>query len=65
MTTVAQLVAKLQALPQDLEVIIRHSAQCCCGECFMPLDDFGDDPAPTVERPYGHGQDGNTEKVVL
>ena len=65
MTTVAQLIEKLQAMPQDLEVVIRHSAQCCCGECFMPLDDFGDDPDPTVERPYGHGQNGEAQKVVL
>lgn len=64
-TTVAQLITRLQALPQDMEVIIRHSAQQHCAECFMPLDDFGDDPTPTVERPYEHGQDGNTERVVL
>jgi hypothetical protein len=61
---VAQLIAKLQALPQDLEVIVRHSAQCCCGECFLAKDDFSD-PDPSVERPYGIGQDGNIEKVVI
>lgn len=62
---VSQLIAKLQALPQDMEVVICRPASCCCGDCFLPLDDYSDDPSPAVEKPYGHGQDGTVEKVVL
>lgn len=61
---VAELITKLQALPQDMEVTVCRPASCCCGDCFLPLDDYSD-PYLSKERPYGHGQDGNVEKVVL
>lgn len=62
---VRDLIARLSALDPELPVIIRHPAQCCCGECFLALDDFGLDPDPVVEKPYGCGVDGNTIYVVL
>lgn len=62
---VRDLIARLSALDPELPVLVRRPTSCCCGEYFLPLDDFDDDPSPTAERPYGHGQDGTREAVVL
>ena len=46
--TVQQLIARLQQLPQDMPVTICHPAQCCCGECFLPHDDYSE-PDPSIQ----------------
>ena len=62
---VRELIEALSRLDPDLPVMVCRPASCCCGECFLPLDDFDTDPSPTVARPYGVGQDGQTPAVVL
>lgn len=64
MNTVADLIKRLQALPQHMEVVTYRPAKCCCGQCDV-LDDYGTALSPEVERVYGMGQDGSAEKVVL
>lgn len=44
---VAELIAKLQTMPQDMEVLVCHPGQCCCGDCFLPHDEYAT-PDPTV-----------------
>lgn len=63
-TTVAQLIAQLQALPLNLEVRICRPASCCCGDCFLPLDEYAE-PSVGIETPYGHDADGRTRFVVI
>ena len=46
-----QLIAALQKLTpeqRELPVFIRHPAQCCCGDCFCPGDDYSDGDVPDV-----------------
>lgn len=64
---VAQLVALLKTLPQDMEVLKCKPSSCCCGECSMSLDEYAplDRFCATVERPYGIGADGTKDFVVI
>ena len=63
---VAQLIAALQALPQDLEVVVCHPAQCCCGDCFLPTDEYSEpDPHRALHREPGSGSAPMIERVEL
>lgn len=40
---VSELIAQLQALPQDIEVEVDlGEPKCCCGECFCPNNEYRD-----------------------
>jgi hypothetical protein len=45
---VHQLIALLQAMPQDMAVFTTHSQNCCCGECFLPPDEEWEISDPTI-----------------
>ena len=62
---VSDLIAKLQTMPQDMEVVKCESASCCCGDCFCPLDTYSDWLDVSIQTPYGIGMDGKTKAVVL
>lgn len=63
--TVADLIERLQALPQDMRVMVRHPGQCCCGECFLPHDEYVDpDPSPQPTSACCPGGTGETTVIL-
>lgn len=62
---VRDLIAALSTLDPDLPVAVCRPASCCCGECFLPLDDYDTAPSVFVHAPYGHGADGTVTMAVL
>jgi hypothetical protein len=61
---VSELIACLQKLPQDMEVLIRHPAQCCCGMCYASIPDYIV-PEPEIASVYGYGPNGLETGNVL
>lgn len=39
---VSELIVALQKLDPELDVFVCHPAQCCCGECFLPPDEYSE-----------------------
>lgn len=33
-----ELIERLKAMPENSEVMTTQLAQCCCGDCFLPMD---------------------------
>lgn len=65
-TTVADLIAALQALPQDLPVYTSHTPDCCCGECFLPYPVYAEaDRTPSVTEAHLEGYDRPATQVVI
>lgn len=62
---VSELIAALQALPQDLPVYSVHSSNCCCGECLDPADEEWEVCSPYVGTVRGHGYKNPPIQAVI
>ena len=63
--TANKLIAILSQLSpenRELPVFICHPGQCCCGDCFLPSDDYREVDTPMIwERPV----DGSGKPYTL
>ena len=62
-----QLIAILSQLSpenRELPLYVCHPAQCCCGDCFCPSDDYSEVDTPMIWERHVDGY-GKPAKLVI